>query len=335
MATATRNDASPKATVSGSRTSSTSKPLVYCKSPATVAVSHTPKLYHRATSTALINEVIQHLQSKYTSLFQAGLGRCTKAFIHLQLKPNAKKIFVPVRRMSQQGLEVAKAELARLEQLGVMEKHEGGNLVGCTPGSIVKRKDGRPRFVVDYSTGLNDQLEEPSYQLPVPQDIFDQFSGCKFFTQLDLSDAYHQVPLDEQSQMLTMVTTPFGYYKFKVAAMGLKTLPAEFQQIMDEMFADLPFARAYLDDIVVYSTTFEEHQQHVEAVLQRIQEWGFRLSLKKCNFFQTSIRFLGRVINASGVYPDPAKIEAIQAMASPTNVSSLRSFLARSSKAIG
>uniref|UniRef100_A0AC34GW57 Reverse transcriptase domain-containing protein n=1 Tax=Panagrolaimus sp. ES5 TaxID=591445 RepID=A0AC34GW57_9BILA len=268
-------------------------------------------------SSAAIQSSIACIQKEYASLFEPGLGRCTKRFIHLQLKPNAHPVRVNVRRMNQQAMEVAKAELDRLCNNGVMKAFEGGYAEWATPGSIVKRKDGRSRFVVDYSTGLNEQLEESSYQLPVPEDIYDRLNGCKYFTQLDLSDAYHQVPLDEESQKLTMVTTPFGYFKFLVAAMGLKTLPSDFQQIMDDMLHDMPFASAYLDDILIFSIDYEQHLRHVKAVLQRIQEWGFRLSLKKCKFFQTSIQFLGRLIDAEGIHPDPAKIAAIQSMAAP------------------
>uniref|UniRef100_A0AC34GAF2 Reverse transcriptase domain-containing protein n=1 Tax=Panagrolaimus sp. ES5 TaxID=591445 RepID=A0AC34GAF2_9BILA len=189
-----------------------------------------------------------------------------------------------------------------------MEKFEGPSDY-ATPGSIVKRKDGRSRFVVDYSTGLNAQLEEPAYQLPVPEDIYNQLSGY------------------EESQMLTVVSTPFGKYKYKVASMGLKTLPADFQRIMDDMFIDMPFAHAYFDDILIASVTSAEHLMHVRAVLRRIQQWCIRLSFKKCKFFQTSIRFLGRLIDANGIHHDPSKIDAIQTMATPTDVSPLRSFL--------
>uniref|UniRef100_A0A914R0K0 Reverse transcriptase domain-containing protein n=1 Tax=Panagrolaimus davidi TaxID=227884 RepID=A0A914R0K0_9BILA len=151
-------------------------------------------------SPAVMQSSVNDLQKEFAALFEPGLGRCNKRYIHLQLKANARAIHVPARRMNEQAKEIAKEEIGRLCEIGVMQEFEGGFAEYATPGSIVKRKDGRSRFVVDYSTGLNDQLEESSYQLPVPEDIFDQLSGCSYFTQLDFSDAYHQIPLDEESQ---------------------------------------------------------------------------------------------------------------------------------------
>uniref|UniRef100_A0A914Q1Q4 RNA-directed DNA polymerase n=1 Tax=Panagrolaimus davidi TaxID=227884 RepID=A0A914Q1Q4_9BILA len=279
------------------------------------------------TVPADVQSYVDDLQKEFAPVFAPGLGRCSKRLIHLQLKPNSHPIHIKARRMNESAKEVMKAELDRLHANGVMKKLENGFSNYATPGSIVKRKDGRSRFVVDYSTGLNDQLQESSYQLPVPEDLFDRFAGCKVFTLMDMPDAYHQIPLDEESQNLTTVSTPFGYFKYLVAAMGLKTLPSDFQQIMDDMLEDLPFAGTYLDDIVVGSETTKQHAEHVKGVLQRIMDWGFRLSLKKCKFFQTSIQFLGRLIDADGIHPDPAKIAAIQSMAIPKDVSTLRSFL--------
>uniref|UniRef100_A0A914QA38 CCHC-type domain-containing protein n=1 Tax=Panagrolaimus davidi TaxID=227884 RepID=A0A914QA38_9BILA len=231
------------------------------------------------TVPADVQSYVDDLKKEFAPVFEPGLGRCTKRFIHLQLKPNSHPIHIKARRMNESAKEVMKAELDRLRANSVMKKLENGFSNYATPGSIVKRKDGRSRFVVDYSTGLNDQLQESSYQLPVPEDLFDRFAGCKVFTLMDMPDAYHQIPLDEESQDLTTVSTPFGYFKYLVAAMGLKTLPSDFQQIMDEMLEDLPFAGTYLDDIVVGSENTKQHAEHVKAVLKRIQEWGFRLSI--------------------------------------------------------
>uniref|UniRef100_A0AC35GTQ6 Uncharacterized protein n=1 Tax=Panagrolaimus sp. PS1159 TaxID=55785 RepID=A0AC35GTQ6_9BILA len=189
------------------------------------------------------------------------------------------------------------------------------------------RKDGRPRLVVDYSTGLNDKLEEPCYQLPVPEDIFNQLSGCCVFSQLDFSDAYHQMELDEDSQELSTVSTPDGLFRYKRLGFGIKNAVSDFQETMDSMLDDIPSAASYLDDVLVFSTSVAEHKKALRRVLARITEWGFKLNPKKCKFFRSSIKFLGKLIDASGIRPDPEKVAAIQRMSEPVDVKSLRSFL--------
>uniref|UniRef100_A0A914Y244 RNA-directed DNA polymerase n=1 Tax=Panagrolaimus superbus TaxID=310955 RepID=A0A914Y244_9BILA len=189
-----------------------------------------------------------------------------------------------------------------------------------------KGKDGRSRLVIDYSTGLNDQLEEPCYSLPLPEDIFSRFSGCTVFSQLDFADAYHQLELDEESQKLTTVSTTFGQFRYKRLGFGIKTAVSDYQEAMDKMLDDSP-AASYLDDVLIGSKNVEEHTKHLEMVLARIMEWGFKLNPKKCKFYCSSIRFLGKIIDSSGIHPDPEKIAAIQKMAEPTDVKTLRSFL--------
>uniref|UniRef100_A0A914YYJ5 RNA-directed DNA polymerase n=1 Tax=Panagrolaimus superbus TaxID=310955 RepID=A0A914YYJ5_9BILA len=180
---------------------------------------------------------------------------------------------------------------------------------------LLKRKDGRPRLVVDYSTGLNDKLEEPCYTLPLPEDVFTRFAGCSVFSILDFSDAYHQLMLDKESQELTTESTPFGLFRYKRLCFGIKTAVSDFQEVMDQMLHDTP-GGAYLDDVVIGSRNTEEHQKDIEEVLARIMEWGFKLNPKKC-----------KIIDASGIHPDPEKIAAIQKMIEPTDVKTLRSFL--------
>lgn len=268
---------------------------------------------------------IETLLQNFEPLFKEGLGRCTKTKVHLNLKKDAKAVFIPARRLSPHATEIAKAEINALLDKNIIFKVDTSRF--ATPGTTVDRKDGRKRYVVDFSTGLNNILEDPSYTLPLPDDIFSQLAGSRFFSQLDLSDAYHQFELDDDSKELVTVSTPFGLYRYNRMANGLKTAPAIFQEKMDEMLANQPHAQAYLDDIIVFSATLEEHRVHLNKVLKRIMDWGLRLNAKKCKFFYSSIKFLGKLIDANGIRPDPSKVQAINDMATPTDVSALRAFL--------
>uniref|UniRef100_A0AC34EZC1 Integrase catalytic domain-containing protein n=1 Tax=Panagrolaimus sp. ES5 TaxID=591445 RepID=A0AC34EZC1_9BILA len=132
---------------------------------------------------------------------------------------------------------------------------------------------------------------------------------------------------DEESLEYVTVSTPTGYVRFGRMPQGIKTAPSDFQETMEDMLNDMPFAGPFLDDILIASRTVSEHMQHLRRVLARIMEWGFKLNPKKCKFFCSSVRFLGKIVDASGIRPDPEKVRAIQDMPEPTDVSSLRSFL--------
>uniref|UniRef100_A0A914P419 RNA-directed DNA polymerase n=1 Tax=Panagrolaimus davidi TaxID=227884 RepID=A0A914P419_9BILA len=183
------------------------------------------------------------------------------------------------------------------------------------------------RLVVDYSTGLNERLEEPCYTLPLPEDIFAKLSGCKVFSILDFSDGYHQLELGEKSQQYTTISTPFGYYRYKRLAQGLKTAVSDFQEVVELMLKDIDPASNFLDDVVIGSVDTENHTADIRKTLGQIMDWGFRLNANKCKFYWSEIRFLGKLIDANGIRPDPEKVAAIQRMPDPTDVSTLRSFL--------
>ena len=163
--------------------------------------------------------------------------------------------------------------------------------------------------------------------MPVPEDIFATLNGGQVFSQIDLSDAYLQVELDEQSKELCNINTHRGVYAYQRLPFGTKSAPGIFQEIMNKMLAGLPFATAYLDDIIVVSRSQEDHTRHLHAVFERINDYGFRVRLGKCSFYQTSIRYLGFVVDKDGRCPDPQKLRAVVKMPAPNNVSTLRSFL--------
>jgi hypothetical protein len=140
---------------------------------------------------------------------------------------------------------------------------------------IVKKPDGSARLCVDYSTGLNDALQLHQHPFPVPEDIFATLNGGQVFSQIDLSDAYLQVELDDESKQLCNINTHRGVYAYQRLPFGTKSAPGIFQEIMNKMLAGLPFATAYLDDIIVVSHSQEDHRHHLHAVFDRITTTDF------------------------------------------------------------
>jgi hypothetical protein len=241
------------------------------------------------------------------------------------LRKDAKPIFRPKRPVPYAVLSIVDQELDRLHKAGVIRPVNYSRW--AAPIVIVKKANGKLRICADFSTGLNAVLEDHQYPLPLPDDLFARLNGGTCFAKLDLSEAYLQIEVSEESKELLTINTHRGLFQYNRLPFGVKSAPAIFQQIMDTMLTGISGVAAYLDDIIVMGTTQEELHQRLEETLQRIQEFGFRLRQDKCDFFMQSIKYLGLIIDKYGRRPDPANIVAIQQMHAPKDVPSLRSFL--------
>jgi transposase InsO family protein len=265
------------------------------------------------------------LRNAFPEVFQEGLGRCTMSKATLKLKEGATPVYRRARPVPYASLPTVEQELDRLLDLGVIKPVKHAEW--AAPVMIVKKPDGSTRLCVDYSTGLNDALQLHQHPLPVPEDIFATLNGGQVFSQIDLSEAYLQVELDEEAKKLCNINTHRGVYAYQRLPFGTKSAPGIFQEIMNKMLAGLPFATAYLDDIIVVSHSQEEHRRHLHSVFDKISEYGFRVRLGKCSFYRPSIKYLGFIVDKDGRRPDPQKVRAIANMPVPSNVTTLRSFL--------
>ena len=282
---------------------------------------------NQISSLALDNHdsIIRRIMDKYKDVFRDELGKCTKGLIHLQLKENAAPVMRPKRNPSLSTQGKIEAELERLQAAGIITPVDFSSY--GAPIVAVRKPNGKIRICGDYSTGLNDVLESHAFPLPLPKDLFNKCGRSVYYTHFDVSDAYLQCEVDEVSKEILTINTHRGLFKVNRLQPGVKSAPGAFQQLMETMLAGLDCAEAYLDDILVFGKTVEEHTQNVEKVLQRIREFGFTLKKTKCNFFKTELTYLGRVVSAAGTKPDPLKVEAVLKMTSPKNISELRSYL--------
>lgn len=267
----------------------------------------------------------EEAEKKFPTLFADGLGLCTKTKVSLTLKESAKPIFRKARNVPFAAIKLVEAEIKRQEQLGIYSPVAYSEF--AAPIVVVKKKNGKLRICGDYSTGLNDALEPNKFPLPTIEQILTQLAGKKFFSKIDLSDAFLQLELDDEAKKLLTINTPLGLFQVNRMQPGVKTAPGAFQELMCKMLCGISGTFAFIDDIIVSGSSEKEHKQQLFKVLERIQEFGFRLRIEKCDFGKAEILFCGHIINDQGIRPDPEKITSIQAIPRPTDLTRLRSFL--------
>lgn len=242
-----------------------------------------------------------------------------------KLKKNVQPIFKKKRSIPFAALEKIDQELERLTRIGVISKTEYSDW--AAQAVYVKKNSGEIRVCADFSTGLNDAIEEYHYPLPSPEEVFAKLNGGKIFSKIDLSEEYLQVPMDKESAKLLCINTHKGLFRYERLPFGVKTAPAIFQQIMDTMLSDLDYTIAYLDDILVKSESVNEHKHHLRKVFERLRSYGFKVKENKCDFLLEEIKYLGHIVNKDGKKPDKNRASAIKDMPEPMDIKSLQSFL--------
>ena len=198
-----------------------------------------------------------------------------------------------------------------------------------SPVVLVRKRDGKLRFCVDYRT-LNSKTIKDSHSLPRIDETLDALMGAKFFSSLDLKAGYWQVPVKEEDKPKTAFTVgPLGFYEFNSLPFGAVNAPACFQRLMMAAMGDLHLKECllYLDDIIIFSSTFDEHLSRLDSVFQRLHEAKLKLKASKCHFLKDRIKYLGHIVSKDGIHTDPEKIASVQDWPTPTSVKEVRSFL--------
>ena len=267
------------------------------------------------------------LLQKHSTVFSYGEGDlgCTTLVEHEIPLVDDGPVRQRYRRLPPSQYEQVKAHIQELLDRGVVRP-------SCSPYSspivVVFKKNGELRLCVDYRL-LNAKTRKDAYPLPRIEESLDALTGAQLFSTLDLASGYNQVPVAEKDKAKTAFCTPFGLFEFNRMPFGLCNAPGTFQRLMERIFGDQSFQSLllYLDDIVIFSSSFDQHLQRLDLVLSRLKEHNLKLKLQKCHFFQPEVKYLGHVISASGVATDPSKISAVAEWARPTTCTELQSFL--------
>ena len=177
------------------------------------------------------------------------------------------------------------------------------------PVLFVKKKDGSMRLCIDYRE-LNKVTIRNQYPLPRIDNLFDQLQGAKVFSKIDLRSGYHQLRVHDEDVPKTAFRTRYGHFEFLVMPFGLTNAPSAFMDLMNRIFRPYldQFVIEFIDDILIYSGSGEEHAEHLRIILQTLQEHRLYAKLSKCQFWLDSVAFLGHIVSAEGVLVDPQKV---------------------------
>ena len=177
------------------------------------------------------------------------------------------------------------------------------------PIIVVPKGDGGKHLVIDYRA-LNKVTRKFTWPMPKIEDIFSKLNRATYFTTLDLHTGYHHIPLDKSSIPKTAFNSPFSKYEYVKVPFGLAQAPAYFQELMTGILKDFPFAIAYLDDIIIFSKTPQEHLSHIHMVFKKLKSANLSMKKSKCSFFSKEIQYLGHILSATGIQPLPSKTHA-------------------------
>ena len=238
---------------------------------------------------------------------------------------NQNPIRLPYRRVPPNYIPEMKQLLQEMLEKGIIRR-------SCSPYASpvvpVRKKDGTMRICIDYRQ-LNARTERDSFPLPRIEETLEALGGAKYFSSLDLANGYFQIAMDEKSISKTAFRVPWGLFEFLRMPQGLVNSPGTFQRVMELVLGELNMAEVifYLDDILVFSSTLEEHVSRLKAVFGRLSEYGLKLKGKKCQFLQREVLVLGHVVTPEGIQVDQEKVEKIKNWPTPVSAEELRSFL--------
>jgi hypothetical protein len=270
-------------------------------------------------------QVVKDYRDVFPEALPAGLPPMREVDHRIELIPGSSPPSRPTMRMSATELEELKSQLEELTASGFIRPSKSP--FGA-PVLFVKKKDGTMRMCVDYRA-LNNITIKNSYPLPLVDELFDRLQGAKYFTKIDLRSGYHQIRIVDEDIPKTAFRTRYGHYEFLVLPFGLTNAPATFMHLMHQTFRDQldDFVIVFLDDILIFSKTLQQHEQHVRQVLGILRREKLYAKESKCELFKDEVEFLGHHVSGAGIRMMESKVKAVQEWPTPTKATHVRSFL--------
>ncbi|GJU51434.1 putative reverse transcriptase domain-containing protein [Tanacetum coccineum] len=238
-----------------------------------------------------------------------GLPHARQVEFQIDLVPGAAPVARALYRLAPSEMEELSTQLQELSDKGFIRTSSSP---WGAPVLFVKKKDGSFQICIDYHE-LNKMTVKNQYPLPRIDDLFDQLQGSSVYSKIDLRSGYHQLRVRDEDIPKTAFRTRYGHYEFQVMPFGLTNAPAVFMDLMNRVcrpYLD-KFVIVFIDDILIYSKTKEEHDVHLRLILELLKKEELYAKFSKCDFWLSKVQFLGHVIDSEGIHVDPAKIESI------------------------
>jgi len=290
-------------------------------------VRPTARLNAVATQVSTQDSEVSALLEEYSDVFREvpGLPPVRPVDHTIPLVPGALPVSRPMYRLSPLELDEVKRQVTDLLAKGMVRPSTSPY---SSPILFVGKKDGTLRMCIDYR-GLNSVTFKNRYPLPRVDDLLDKLRGAACFSSIDLQQGYNQIRIAESDIPQTAFRTPFGHFEYTVLSFGLVNAPAAFQAVIDRTFRPYmdKFVVCYLDDILVYSKTKEEHLQHVSLVLDILRREQLYAKQSKCFWSQNQVEYLGHVVSSDGVRMDPRKTAAVRDWPVPASLHEIRKFV--------
>ena len=271
--------------------------------------------------------VVKEFLKRHQKIFADDMTQLTvaKGVEHTIDVGTSKPIHLPPYRTSPKEKEIIRDQIKEMLAHGIIRKGTGP---WSFPVCLVMKKNGQIRFCIDYRK-LNEITVKNAYPLPRIDDILDAMNGCLYFSSLDMFSGYWQLPILESDKVKTGFITSEGLYEWNCLPFGLCNAPSVFQEYMNKVLGGILwiYTLVYLDDISVFSRTFEDHLKHLEEIFRRINKYNLRLNPKKCKFASPEIKFLGHIVKRDGISPDPDKINSIKEFPQLKTIRDIRSFI--------
>ena len=266
---------------------------------------------------------LYHFLTEFSDVLQDEPGHTTLTTHNIEVG-SARPVKLQLYRLPYAYRSTVQKELQDMLESGIIEPSSSD---WAAPIVLVKKKDGSIRLCVDYRK-LNNLSQSDAYPMPRIEDLIDKLGKAKYLTTLDLCKGYWQVPVTHQTRSKTAFTTPFGLFQFTRMPFGLKGAPATFQRMMDKALRGMDlFAGSYLDDIIIFSSSWSEHLEHLRTVFSRLRESRLTAKPSKCHFGMAQTTYLGHEIGTGKVCPEMSKVEAVRLFPTPRTKKQVRGFL--------
>ena len=272
-----------------------------------------------------MEEFDEQMQAEFPKLFGKGIGKIKGVKGVLHVEGNATPRFFKPRPVPFAMKHKVSDAINTLEKEGIISKVDRSEW--ASPVVPVLKSNGQVRLCGDYRVTVNPVIRKEIHPIPSVQELFSDLSSGKRFTKIDLSNAYLQLELDENSKKFTTINTLKGLYQYNRLPFGISTCPQIFQRCMDSLLQGLKHVKCYLDDIMISGTSVEEHRRNVRTVLQRLSDAGIKVHPSKCEFDKKEISYLGHIIDEDGIRPSHTKLKAIIDAPRPKTRSEVKAFL--------